>query len=166
MSDEPQEDEGRPKFADVLKAFTPPGTDFEAFKESMSAQGAPARISPEAILAANAAGFPLPPSASGTRCVRCEHPHGGAPGRVCLYAEAHLGRSPHRRSPDLELDAVSRPGQPVIPADPFARPASMAAIAAHEMFGDFLGGGFSEDQALRLVAYMIRSGGEDTNQGG
>lgn len=165
MSDEDKDDEVKPpKFDDVVRAMTPPGTDFEEFKKSLHSQGAPGRVSPGMIAAMNAGGITLPQTASGF-CSRCEHPHAGEPGPICLEAERHLGRSPRRRSPDLQLDEISRPAGP--PPDPFPGPASVAAIAAHEMFLDFMRGGFNEDQALKLVALMIRNaGGENPNPAG
>lgn len=178
------EDDGTPSFGEVVKAFTPPGTDFDEFRRSLHSQGAPGRISPEMVAMLNQVAPQIAGQQSGTLCPRCEHPHGGPPGRACLEAEAHLGRSPARRSPDLQLDEISAhdprdrcrdcrslAGSDHLPDCPQASPAallpgmaSVAAIGAHEMFTDFLRAGFTEDQALTLVARIITShpgGGAD-----
>ena len=149
-------------FGEVVKAFTPPGTDFEAFKASLHSEGAAGAINPGLIAALNHSGI-MPPvnGQAGTTCARCDHLHGGPPGPACLEAEAHLGRSPLRRSPDLQLDAISGPRQASPPAGPLPGTASAAAIAAHEMFTDFMMAGFTEDQAIRLVAGVITNGGSD-----
>jgi hypothetical protein len=97
-----------PSFAEVAEAFTPPGADFEAFKAALHSQGAPAAVSPEFLAMLNTGGlFPQVIGQSGTTCARCDHPHGGPPGPLCLDAERQYGRSPLRRRPDLQLDAIS-----------------------------------------------------------
>ena len=85
-----------------------------------------------------------------------------------MLAEAHLGRSPQRRRPDLELDAVSapRPAAPArpVPGDLMGRmtPGAIAATAMHESFLDMIAGGFTEDQALTFMAkaFAARQEGE------
>lgn len=180
MADEHQE---KPSFADVVKAFTPPGTDFDEFKRALHSQGAPGAISPqmvEMLNKATAAGA-IPGglmAQSGTTCARCDHPHGGPPGPRCLEVEAHLGRSPSRRRPDLQLDAISGkrtdPGpcygpdcdhvsHPSPTAEPDFPPGmpSVSAVAAHEQFIDFRRGGFTEDQAIKLLAALIAASSTD-----
>jgi hypothetical protein len=232
--DETAADEGRPSFGEVIKAFTPPGTNFEEFKAALHSQGAPGMISPEMVAILNQGGImPEVIAQTGATCARCDHPHGGPPGPACLEAERHLGRSPLRRSPDLQLDAIdaerrqrslrppgtteqalrdadamplspeltermrnlakgspanfcpdpARPGHGTgcmcaawylqraeaaraaeMPPDP--RPMSqgaMAAVAMHEAFLDLMAGGFTEDQALTILAraFAARNGSAD-----
>lgn len=148
------EDQQKPSFDEVAKGFTPPGTDFEEFKKSLHSHGAPGRISPDLVSMLNRSVL-VPPvvAQSGTTCARCDHPHGGPPGPACLESEAHLGRSPLRRRPDLELDRISAPQplpEPVMPVM-----ASVAAIACHEMFTDWVRAGFTKDEALSLLAKFM-----------
>ena len=104
------DDDGRPSFADVVKAVTPPGTSWDEFKAAM----------------------------------RQQHQTGG--------------HQPGSTAPDISMSA---PG----PADPFAAmtPGAVAATAMHETFTDFLAGGFTENQALTIIARMLaaRYGGAD-----
>ena len=162
------DDEGTPTFADVVKAVTPQGTDFEAFKQAMRGEGAAGNISPQLITMLNASGGLQPRvlAQSGTTCARCEHQHGGPPGPLCLEAERKYGRAYLRRSPDLQLDEIASPRRELaLPADPMPRTASVAAVAAHELFLDFVAGGFSDDQALTIIARMIAAGpGGDDEQ--
>jgi hypothetical protein len=169
------DDAGTPSFGEVVEAFTPPGTDFEAFKASLHSQGAAGRVSPELVAMLNRGGIvPRVIAQSGTTCARCDHPHGGPPGQACLEAEAHLGRSPLRRSPDLRLDAISgsRQGSPAgapasLPAGPARQPTpgTVAATAMHEAFLDLMAGGFTEDQALTILAWAFAARNGSDNSG-
>lgn len=172
-------DEETPSFGDVVAKFTPPGTDFDEFKKALHSQGAPGAINPEFVAMLNkAAAVGAIPGGlmaqSGTTCVRCDHAHGGPPGQACLEAEAQYGRAYLRRRPDVQLDAISGPKPQVsayqdtdatmfgVQRADFVPTASVAAISANEMFRDFMAGGFTEDQALKLTAFIITSHNSDT----
>ena len=49
--------------------------------------------------------------------------------------------------------------EPQMPMDPVS-PLAVAYLATFEMFRGFVGAGFTEDQALRLVAYWLHGVGE------
>jgi hypothetical protein len=162
------DDEGTPSFGEVVKAFTPPGTDFEEFKRALHSQGAPGMISPEMVAVLNHSGIGEAMAQTGPACPRCDHPHGGLPGKKCLEAEAHLGRSPLRRSPDLQLDEISGPRRqaalPAPPADDFPPGvASEGAVAAWEMYTDFRRAGMSLDVAVRFAVGIITSHSNDSS---
>jgi hypothetical protein len=187
MPDDDDKDDGRPSFAEVVKAFTPPGTDFEEFKAALLAQGAPGMISPEMVAILSQGGImPEVIAQTGVTCARCDHQHGGPPGPACLDAERHLGRSPLRRSPDLQLDAISgrsdvrqcprcrtlhgpavacpAPLDDPMPPDPRPMtPGAMAATAMHEAYLDLMAGGFTRDEALTILAraFAARNGSAD-----
>ena len=140
--------------------MTPPGTSWEKFRAAMrevhrTGGVHPGEAAPDVSLPAAAAAGIEPGASVRGPCPRCDHPHAGPPGPVCVLAEAHLGRSPQRRRPDLELDAVSAP-RPAAPAG------AIAATAMHESFLDMIAGGFTEDQALTFMAkaFAARQEGE------
>lgn len=153
-------------FGEVVEVFTPPGTDFEEFKRALRSQGAPGMISPEMVAILNQVA-PAMAGDSSARCVRCDHPHGGAPGPKCLEAEAHLGRSPNRRSPDLQLDGISARARQALPPAPAEFPPgapSAGAVAAREMYVDFRRAGFSLDEAVKFAVGIITANNNDDSE--
>jgi len=60
---------------------------------------------------------------------------------------------------------MSENEQPVAePADPFTELAQ-GFITVHEVFKNYMAAGFTEDQALRLIAYMGQRPTADENPG-
>lgn len=49
-----------------------------------------------------------------------------------------------------------------LPADPISGLLE-SAVAMHSLFNNYRPGGFTEDQALRLVAYVLAAVGQNSN---
>jgi hypothetical protein len=70
-------------------------------------------------------------------------------GEPVTFDEVFDGRS---------INAPRRPAGPPEPPDPFSV-GHVAGAALHEMFLDFTGAGFTEDQALTILARMLAAYG-------
>jgi hypothetical protein len=148
----PQDDDGRPSFAEVVQAFTPPGTDWGEFKAAMrqvhqDGGYRPGQVAPDismspgqaARLGVTGGARRLP----GERCSAC-----GADAVV------------YRSYQDQPFCGSCASGQQAAPADPFSE-ADAPSVALAEMFHGMIRAGIPVASVESILGKMLAEHGRD-----
>lgn len=152
----PQDDDGRPSFAEVVKAVSPSGLDWDQWKAAMRQAHQDGGYRPGQVVP----DISTPMPAQMTRCTYCETYHDR---RVdCGHGPKPLGMSPDPGRPsreDLGLPPLY-PAGGTQPADPFSE-ADAPSVALAEMYHGMVRAGIPVASVEGILGRMLAEHGRD-----